>query len=194
MKTHFLLLLLFVSGSFYLTSCGGDDEEPPVVDDTVVIPTDDEGTVTKPPTVNELSILLGGPGNGFDDSLVWKGKQYLIAKWDAQNNEISSAEEDITIEDRFTENEIWFKRDEYTSDRFGYPVGKGKWIDPLGKTGFNWEFEPDDTKNLYMNRNEQYPPGGGRQDWTIVSLTTSRLEFKRIWQGNQERRVWTKKN
>ena len=194
-----LTCILFLSGMLFLGSCGGDDEEP-IVDDGIVVddgtttddPSTDNGGGSNIPTADQYSIRLGGPGNNFDDSLVWKGSQIFSADWNAQTNSTSSAEEDITEAERFTEHIFWFKRDKYNSDRLERPLGKGKWIDPLGKTGLNWEFAVDNYKNLSVNKLEKYPPNGGRQDWTIISLTDSRFEFKRIWQGKQERMILLK--
>lgn len=185
-----LLFAILTAGLFVVASCGKDDEAPTTDDITTDEGTTDDQTdddiVPKPATAEERSIIIGGTGNSFDDSLIWQGSEYYIAQWDRSTNDYSTEEEDITESENFKESTFWFKKDKYTGERLGYPVGKGQWIDRLGKTGLTWEMEADNNKKMIINK------GTGEQEWIIVSLTTERFEFTRIWMGAKERMVLRK--
>lgn len=182
-----LLLLFILSGFAFINACGGDDEE-------VIV---DEGTgFTAPTDVAGMANLLGGDGK---DSVVWVGQKWTQAAWDPFTLDYSKEEEDITDKPdvRFKEHTIWFKHDDYNTPRFGYPVGKGKWIDPLGKTGFYYELEVGVLDKIFVNTREEYPPAGGRQDWENLKVTENTIEFTRKWKYGsksvQDRFVWVKK-
>ena len=178
---------MLVPGFMAIAACGGDNDEMPPIDDN-------NGGNNEPLNVDELSLILGGDGK---DSVVWVGKQWLQADWDGLQLKYSDDEKDITNDPgvNFTEHEIWFKHDDYNTPRFGYPVGKGKWIDPMGKTGFYYEFKTGVMDSLYVNAREDYPPRGGRQDWVLQSLTETELEYTREWRYGsrsvQDRFIWT---
>lgn len=183
-----LLLLLIVPGFLTLAACGGDDETLPI----------DEGNGNnEPQNVDELSSIFGGTGK---DSVVWTGKQWLQADWDPLTLSWDVENEDDITNDpgvNFNEHEIWFRHDDYNTPRLGYPVGKGKWIDPMGKTGFYYEFHAGVMDTIFVNAGEAYPPGGGRQDWVIRNASETEIEFTREWRYGgrsvQDRFIWTLK-
>ncbi len=172
------------------SACGGTDDTPI-----------DEGNNTENKTVEELATLLGGEG-GFKiwegDSVVWLGTEWWQAKYNTATNTFDP-EEEVTNDGNynFTKHKIWFKHDQYQSERNGYPLGRAKWTDPLGSTGLNYEFEVGNTDIIFVNKMEEYPPAGGRQDWTLLKLDETTFSFEREWRYGGEikkdRFVWTKK-
>jgi len=187
----FSLVLLF--GAFVFASCG--DDEDPVGDDNPI--TDDDGGGNGDPTftsVTELANAIGGDGK---DSMTFAGQALYKRQYDPMT-QTYGPEEDVTNDPniQFTKHSMWIKYDSYNSDRFGYPVGKLKLIDPMGKTGMNWEFKPDVFDVMYMNVNEEAPPRGLRHEWTDVKVTKSTFEYSREWQSGGtiyiERYVWTR--
>ncbi|MGB0429022.1 MAG: hypothetical protein ACPGLV_01015 [Bacteroidia bacterium] len=174
----------------FLTACGQDDDTPI-----------DEGNKNEPQTVEELATILGGEG-GYKlwegDSLVWEGKEWWQSLYDPATDTYEE-EQEVTDDPnyQFLKHKIWFKHSQYSTERFGYPVGKGIWTDRLGSTGFNYEFTEGEMETIYVNKTESYPPDGGRQDWTIITLTDDEFSFERDWRYGGEikkdRFVWTKK-
>ncbi|MFY0673922.1 MAG: hypothetical protein JXQ87_10975 [Bacteroidia bacterium] len=181
-------LLLFTALPFlgFIAACGGDDDTP--IDDG------NNGN-NEPTSVDEIGAIIGGDGQ---DSVVWVGKEWWQAAWMRTEQKFDDFQEVTNDADyRFTEHEIWFKYDDYNTERFGYPVGKGRWTDPYGKSGFYYEMDNGNMDTLFLNRGESYPPSGGRQDWVMEKITKEELIFVREWYyGNalkKERFIWMKK-
>jgi hypothetical protein len=180
-----LLLLAALPALAFVAACGGDDDTPI-----------DEGNGNNEPTsVDEIGAIIGGDGK---DSTVWVGKEWWQAAWLPMEQRYDEYKEVTDEPDfRFTEHEIWFKHDNYNTNRFGYPVGKGKWYDPYGKTGFYYEMDNGNMDTLFVNRIEDYPPRGGRQDWVMEKISKNELVFVREWRYGsalkKERFIWVKK-
>lgn len=188
MITRKFLFLAAFTGLVYLAACDkpGPDEPDDDPIDKFVAPT----------TAAEFAKMLGGDSK---DSVVWTGLHWYQRAWDPRKLDYSDEEKEITNDPgiKFTEHWIYFKSDKYQSDRLGYPVGNGKWIDPLGKTGFYYEMDNGVLDQVFINRFEDYPPGGGRQDWFGAKMTKTTFEYQRDWVSGKtkvrERFVWQRK-
>jgi hypothetical protein len=67
----------------------------------------------------------------------------------------------------------------------------------LGKTGFYYEMDNGVSDKVFINRFEDYPPNGGRQDWFEAKMTKTTFEYQRDWVSGKtkvrERFVWQRK-
>lgn len=184
---NYLFILMVLAGFVGLSACGKEDPEEDNDDD-------DKNTSITIESADQFANLIAGDGK---DSSVWQGSQLFRRYWNQMAGEYDPEEEKTNDPNiKFPEHVIWFKYDDYQSPRLGRPVGKGQWIDPLGKTGFNWEMEPGVLDTIFINRMESRPPGGGKQEWQVLSISNTRLECERKWyEGRQEyidRMIWVK--
>lgn len=189
MKYKFFFLALF-AGALMISSCGDDDPvgDDGSGDDNPVV-TDDGPTFS---SADEVARTLGGDGK---DSVTWLGQHFYQTPWNPVTQTATGEEKEVTDDPniRFTEWSMWIKYDDYNSDRFKYPVGKLKWIDPFGKSGMNWEFNNEELDVMYMNNNETAP---SKHQWTDLMVSDTKFEFQREWRSGgsyyKERYVWVK--
>lgn len=181
-----LLTLALIAASLNFSACKKDDGEEPKPEPVEVTAKD----------VTQMQTFL--TNNDDENGKWWDGSKLYRSNYDAETKtyleeEDISDDPDILIKDQ----SLRLYSDEYNSEKFGYPVGKGSWVDPGGKSGLNWETKVGVTDTLFVNANEQYPPNGGKADWYIIKLTEDHFEFVRPWKTGRkvykDRYIWKKR-